>query len=67
MGGTRLALRPREAAKALGVSKRTLWDWTKRGLVPHVRIERLVRYPVADLHRWLRESATGSSSSPRTT
>ena len=31
-----LAMRPREAARALGVCERTLWAWTQRGDVPHV-------------------------------
>ena len=48
-----LALRPREAAAALGVSPRTLWDWTRRGDMPHFRRGGLVLYPVAGLTRWL--------------
>ena len=52
-----LALRPREAAKALGVSERTLWDWTQRGDVPHVRRGRTILYPVDVLRRWLDEQA----------
>jgi excisionase family DNA binding protein len=48
-----LALRPREAAKALGVSERSLWEWTHRGDVPHVRIGRTILYPVDALRNWL--------------
>src|SRR6266851_8989231 len=33
-----LALRPREAAKALGISPRLLWQLTKDGHVPCVRV-----------------------------
>ena len=53
-----LALRPREAAAALGVSERTLWDWTQRGDVPHVRRNKTILYPVDVLRRWLDEQAT---------
>ncbi|MFO0897985.1 MAG: helix-turn-helix domain-containing protein [Pirellulales bacterium] len=49
-----LALRPREAAKALGVSDRTLWSWTHHGDIPHLRIGRTVLYPVEGLQAWLR-------------
>jgi excisionase family DNA binding protein len=48
-----LALNPREAARALGVSARTLWAWTKAELVPHVRIGRKILYPIDELKRWL--------------
>lgn len=57
-----LALRPREAAKALGISARTLWGLTSpRGPIPCLRIghgkRRTVLYPVADLQAWLSRQA----------
>lgn len=52
-----LALRSREAAKALGVSERTLWSWTHSGEVPHIRRDGTILYPVDDLRRWLSEQA----------
>jgi len=58
-----LALRPREAAAALGVSERTLWDWTQRGDVPHVRRNNTILYPVDALRRWLAEEA-GAKTTP---
>ena len=45
----RLALRREEAAEALGVSDRWLWQQTKTGDVPHVRVGGVVMYPVAGL------------------
>lgn len=57
-----LALRPREAAKALGISERTLWGLTTpRGPIPCVRIgqgkRQTVLYPVVELQAWLRRQA----------
>jgi excisionase family DNA binding protein len=52
-----LALRPRAAAKALGVSERTLWAWTSEGTIPHVRRGKMILYPVDVLRRWLDEHA----------
>jgi excisionase family DNA binding protein len=56
-----LALRPRDAAKALGVSPRHLWQLTKDGRVPCVRVgsgkRQTVLYPVADLRAWLSQAA----------
>ena len=53
-----LAMRPREAANALGISQRLLWQWTNQGKVPHIRIGRAVLYPVSALRRWLDEPKT---------
>jgi excisionase family DNA binding protein len=56
-----LALRPREAAKALGISARHLWQLTKDGLIPCVRVgtgtRKTVLYPVVELEAWLRRQA----------
>ncbi len=52
-----LSLRPREAAAALGVSERTLWGWTQRGDVPHIRRGKTILYPVDMLRKWLEEQA----------
>lgn len=59
-----LALRPREAAKALGISARHLWQLTRDGLIPCVRVGRGTRktvlYPLADLQAWLTRQASQS-------
>jgi len=58
MSDQRLALRPREAAKVLGISERTLWGLTApRGPIPAVKLgsgkRSGVLYRVADLENWL--------------
>ena len=50
---SRMLLKPGEAARALAISPRKLWDLTKRGQIPHVRIGRSVRYATADLQAWV--------------
>lgn len=52
-----LALRPREAARALGIGERLLWSLTNRGEIPHLKLGRATLYPVEDLRRWLSEKA----------
>ena len=57
---TRLALRPKVAAEALGVCERTL-----RGLlpqIPHTRIGNAVLIPVEGLQAWLRDQAKAEGS-----
>lgn len=48
-----LAMRPAVAARAIGVSERTLWSLTQRGDVPSARIGRAVVYPTAAILAWL--------------
>lgn len=50
-----LALRPKAAARAIGVSERTLWSMAKRGAIPHARIGSCVVYPTAAILAWLEE------------
>ena len=58
---SQLALRPREAAKALSISPRLLWQLTKDGRIPCVRVgsgkRRAVLYPVTELQGWLTRQA----------
>lgn len=57
---TRLALRPREAARALGIGVRLLWSLTNSGQIPSIRIGRCRVYSVAALADWLRDNTQGS-------
>lgn len=50
----RLALRPKEAAEALGIGERKLWELTNRGEIPHFKVGRATVYPVELLRTWLR-------------
>jgi hypothetical protein len=56
-----LALRPRDAARMLGISPRTLWEWTRAGIVPCARVgtgkRKTLLYCVADLQAWLTRQA----------
>lgn len=56
-----LALRPKDAAQALGIGQRLLWTLTNEGAIPHVRIGRAVLYPVPALEQWLADRAMKGS------
>ena len=56
----RLALRPKEAAKALGIGERTLRQILPE--LPHVRVGGVVLLPVESLQAWLREQARAERS-----
>jgi hypothetical protein len=74
-----LALRPRDAAKALSISERHLFTLTKDGEIPCVRIgsgsRKTVLYPMDSLRNWLasttlhspeRRKAAGRDMKPQT-
>lgn len=56
-----LSMRAKEAAKALGISERLLWEWTDKGVVPHVRLGKAILYPVDSLRAWLQQQAQGKT------
>lgn len=51
----------REAAKALGISERTLWTLTDEGILPCIRVRRIVRYDPEDIKRWIKSQKTNGS------
>lgn len=54
----RLALRPKDAAKALGIGQRLLWTLTHNGEIPHARMgAKAIVYPIDGLRAWLAEQA----------
>ncbi len=54
-----LGLRPKDAARALGISPRKLWELTNAGRIPCVRLGSAVVYPVDVLRAWLAAQAKG--------
>jgi hypothetical protein len=63
----RLLLNSRDAAEALGISPRTLWELTAKREIPVIRLpgrgkaRRALRYDVEDLRKWVdRIKALGS-------
>ncbi len=52
-----LLLSPRQASRALAISERTLFTLTKSGVVPHIRIGKLVRYSVDALREYIEQAS----------
>ena len=61
----RLALRPNEAARALGVSERTLREMLPE--LPHVRLGRRVVIPIDLLREWLSSRSREEKAGARKT
>ena len=65
MSSTPLAAAPlllsvRDTARALAVCQKTIWQLTKDGKLPAVKIGRATRYDVADVRAFI-EAAKGGS------
>ena len=58
-GAEPMLLNLRDAAQTLAVSARSLWEWTKAGRVPHVRLGRRLLYAPDDLRRWVQSQRQG--------
>ncbi len=52
-----LLLTPRQAARELAISERKLWQLTKDGMIPVVKLGRSARYPRQALVEWITETA----------
>lgn len=61
-----IALRPRDAAKLLRISERTLWERTRDGLIPHKVMSdgkrKTVRYSRAVLEHWMESNDAEKSA-----
>lgn len=51
--GVKLAYKPAEAAELLSISERSLWSLMNEGRITPIKIGRSVRYPHAELERFL--------------
>ncbi len=54
-----LLLKARDAAKALAISERSLWELTRRGEIPRLKIGASVRYDLRDLQAWIEKKKGG--------
>ena len=60
-----------EAAEQLNVKPGTIYDWTYRGVLPHVRIQAgsrraVIRFRPSDLERFIAERSVEERRSSRT-
>ncbi len=58
----RLAIRPKQAAAAIGIGERKLWELTNRGAIPYLKVGTATLYPVDLLAAWLRQQAEGGEA-----
>ncbi|MHC4340385.1 MAG: helix-turn-helix domain-containing protein [Planctomycetota bacterium] len=61
----RLALRPAEAAQALGIGERTLRKWMRDLDLPYLRVDGVVLIPRAGLEEWIEARLTTGGETDR--
>lgn len=59
----RLALRPAEAASALGIGERTLRKWMRDDGLPYLRLDGVVLIPRGHLEAWMADRITSERRS----
>ena len=57
-------IRPDELAEGLKVSQATVYQWCKRGVIPHYKIEDAIRFDPQDIKPWLREKYRAATRPP---
>jgi hypothetical protein len=57
----KLLLTPRQAAAALQLSERTLWELARRGEIKRLKINSSVRYDVKDLEAFIQAKKIGGA------
>lgn len=58
MRDDQMLLTPRDAARLLSLSERTLYSLRRRGELPAVQVGRAVRFDVTDLRAWIDQKKT---------
>ena len=58
-------LTARQVSELLEVKVDTVYDWVHRGLIPHVKLNRLLRFKKADLFRWVEGHTLQPKNAPR--
>jgi len=53
------------AAKATGLNRFTLYKLAKRGLLPHYKAGRAIRFNVKEIKHWMREQAQQAGTQER--
>jgi excisionase family DNA binding protein len=57
-------IRPDELAKGLKVAQGTVYAWVERGLIPHIRLEKCIRFDPAEIREWLEKKRKAAKKNP---
>ena len=55
---------PEELAAGLRVARVTVYQWVRRGVIPHLRLEGVVRFDPAEVAEWLKGKHRAATKAP---
>ena len=45
-----------QLSEIINIKKKTIYDWTHKGLIPYIKVGRLLRFDLNDIERWLKSN-----------
>ena len=45
-----------QLSEAINVNKKTIYDWTHKKQIPHIKMGRLLRFDLDDIEKWIRRT-----------
>jgi excisionase family DNA binding protein len=55
---------PEELAAALKIARVTAYAWIRRGVIPHLKIEGVVRFDPSEIREWLESKRQAARKTP---
>ena len=55
---------PEELAAALKIAKVTAYQWVRRGVIPHLKLEGVVRFDPIEVQAWLESKRRAARKAP---
>ena len=55
---------PEELSQALRVAQVTIYQWVRRGVIPYLKIEALVRFDPQEMQAWLESKRRAARRAP---
>jgi len=46
-----------QLSETINIKKKTIYDWTHKGLIPYVKLGRLLRFDLNDIERWIKRNS----------
>ena len=55
---------PEELAAALKIARVTAYQWVRRGVIPHLKLEGVVRFDPEEIEAWLKSKRRAARKAP---